>query len=232
MGYIQDMGEREIKPENKTVIFGPAGQLEAMVSGLFQTGSVHNIGIMCHPHPLYQGSMHNKVVTTTIRAWQQRAIATIRFNFRGVGESEGQYDHGVGECLDLQAVIDYAKAHYPNAALWLGGFSFGAFISLKVATSGVSPAGLISLAPALRFFNFLTLTLPECPWLVVQGTEDELVPKEEVTAWYDFLNKHKKTDLDWELLFIRESSHFFHGHLVELRAKIGVFMDRHLKLLD
>src|SRR5436189_4416294 len=91
------------------------------------------IGVVCHPHPLYQGTMHNKVVTTIAKAWQEMGMSTLRFNFRGVGLSEGEYGHGEGEQEDLKAVLNWILEQFPNAKICLGGFSFGAFIAAKVA---------------------------------------------------------------------------------------------------
>ena len=136
--------------EQKIFIPGPSGRLEAQVAGILPENQIprdvtpKTVGIICHPHPLYQGTMHNKVVTTLVRAWQSLGLATIRFNFRGVGESEGQYGDQIGEVEDLKAVIKWlAKQKAQNIdkdkqrtqafQLCLGGFSFGSLISAKVA---------------------------------------------------------------------------------------------------
>ena len=125
--------------EERIYIAGPEGKLEANVSGLGSPLQVFNIGIICHPHPLHQGTMHNKVVTTVTRTWQKLGLATVRFNFRGVGESEGHYGEGKGEIEDLKAVIVFAQQRHPEAKIWLAGFSFGAVISY---------AGRFQLLPA------------------------------------------------------------------------------------
>lgn len=211
--------------EQKIFIPGAVGKLEAMGFKVGPNEPSKAIGIICHPHPLYQGTMHNKVVTTVVRAWQQLGLGTLRFNFRGVGESEGQYDKGIGEIADLEAVLAFVQKVNPTARIWLAGFSFGAFISLQAA-SHLQPLceGLISIAPALPFFDFLKLKTPSCSWLVVQGEEDELVPKEEVKAWYETLVHQQPEKVHWQFVLLPKTDHFFHGSLVELKKKIEEFM--------
>jgi len=217
--------------EKKISINGPAGSLEAMVSGFDSKEPKANIGIVCHPHPLHQGSMHNKVVTTVIRIWQLCGLATVRFNFRGVGESQGLYGEGVGEVKDLEAVIAWVEREVPTAKLWLAGFSFGSVVSLKVASEKHSISGLISIAPIVEYFDFLQLHRPNCPWLLIHGEEDELVSIEEVRAWYQAFQKQWFRE-DWpnnfELVTLKGAPHLFHGHLTELGAAIQSFMESFL----
>lgn len=215
----------KFKKEQKIYIPGPAGYLEALASELAHFKAQPMIGIICHPHPLYQGTMHNKVVTTIMRAWQAVGLETIRFNFRGVGGSTGSYDKGVGEVLDLKAVLAFAKKKAPNARFWLAGFSFGALIALKaVALEPQLIAGLVSIAPALAFFEGVKLALPSCPWLVIQGEQDELVPQQEVRTWYQLFIQEKDPAWQWEFILLPGANHFFHGQLITLRQKIEQFM--------
>jgi len=135
------------RKEESMYLEGPVGRLEALISGIKETHDESVVGIICHPHPLYQGTMHNKVVTTVIRAWQQLGFSTVRFNFRGVEGSEGSYNEGIGEVEDLQAVFKWVKASMPNAKIWVGGFSFGAYIAAQFSAQHLI-AGLITVAPA------------------------------------------------------------------------------------
>src|ERR1700683_5127890 len=172
------------------MIDGPAGKLEALLeqplappqSADSQDAAPAAFGVICHPHPLYGGSMQNKVVYTIARACQERAMPTLRFNFRGVGASAGSYDEGRGETQDTLAVIAAGRARWPQAALTLAGFSFGAVVSLKAAAAA-APSRLISVAPAVARFGLESMARPACPWLIVQGDADEVVDAREVQAF-------------------------------------------------
>ena len=222
---------------SEQIIFinGPAGKLESKVSGFSNlTSEEHtNIGIMCHPHPLYQGTMDNKVVTTVIRAWQELGFASIRFNFRGVGQSEGEYGHGIGEKDDLKAILAWSlekTQKKQNIKIWLAGFSFGAAISAQLASEWpdmtlphLELAALLSLAPGLQFLHFRADKIPLCPWLIVHGEKDEVVNVEEVKSWFQDL-KEKRSKIGsnkrFDLVIFPETTHFFHGKLIALKELI------------
>jgi alpha/beta superfamily hydrolase len=206
-------------PEESLFIQGSCGNLEALIQGLEAPTASRNdhkpkpIAIICHPHPLYGGSFRNKVVHTLNKTFQELGIATIRFNFRGVGKSEGHYDAGVGEADDLKAVLNWAQRQYPNHPIWLAGFSFGAYIALKVAPEYLV-AQLILAAPPVKNFPVRQLALPDCPVIVVQGDADEVVPAQMVFDWANSLSP-KPT-----LIRFENASHFFHGRLNELRERL------------
>ncbi len=193
---------------------GPAGSLQAMLE-LPDAGAAPQpvIAIICHPLPTEGGSMNNKVVTMTARALRELGVTTLRFNFRGTGESEGAFDEGVGELADLQAVAAWLRAERPDALLWLAGFSFGAYVSIRAAAS-LEPAALISLAPPAGRWHFDCAT-PQMPWLVVQGDEDEIVDPHAVYDWLGELAPPQLT-----LVKMPGCSHFFHGKLVDLRGVV------------
>jgi alpha/beta superfamily hydrolase len=200
-------------PEQETTLFipGPAGHLEALVTPLKPDVTPRGaVAVICHPHPLHGGAMQNKVVTTLMRVFRDLGLHTVRFNFRGVGKSEGQYAEGVGETEDLLAVVNWVKTQYPNDQLWLAGFSFGAAISIRAA-SQLDVSQLVSIAPPVPRLDLLTVPVPHCPWVVVQGEQDEIVVPAEVFAWVDSLNPQPK------LIRIPNASHFFHGKLLILR---------------
>lgn len=212
-----------VQKEENLIIPGPEGQLEARI---FSNASAEQVfGIVCHPHPLYQGTMDNKVVTTLIRAFQSLGLSTLRFNFRGVGESEGTYGEGKGEVEDLKAIIQWILSEYPKASFWLAGFSFGAYVAAFVATqleNSLSLKGLISIAPAIRLFDFLSLTPPRCPWIIFQGDEDELVAIQDVQQWFEKYknNMNIRPVFPLELIIIPGASHFFHGQLINLKNRL------------
>lgn len=182
------------------------------------------IGIICHPHPLYQGSMDNKVVTTISRAFKEMGLIAIRFNFRGVGNSEGVYGNIAGEIEDLKAVISWVKNHFPNKKYGLAGFSFGSYISANLASikekntdQEENTEFLLSIAAPVQNFDFDSLPLPLSPWLIIHGDQDELTPLAQVQTWFDKIKERKK---DAQLIVIPGASHFFHGKLIELKTEI------------
>lgn len=188
---------------------GPAGLLEAVIEEPLSSER-KLLGIICHPHPLQEGTMNNKVVTTVARVFQRLDIVPIRFNFRGVGHSEGSYGQVIGELDDLRAVITWAKEHYPNYQILLAGFSFGSYIATKVATE-IDPVALITIAPPVHHNEFRSLPEIHFPWIVVQGEADEVVPPNEVFAWLE------TRAIQPSLISLPEVGHFFHGQLIILR---------------
>ena len=145
--------------------------------------AVPAVAVICHPHPQHQGTQLNKVVHTISRSMNELGVPAIRFNFRGVGASEGAYADGLGETEDVIAVAGWARNRFPQAELWLAGFSFGAAVAIRAAEQ-LKPARLISVAPpTARMANLLAGVRPDCPWLIVQGTADEVVAAEDVQNW-------------------------------------------------
>jgi uncharacterized protein len=192
---------------------GPAGALEVAVDR-GDAPALPAIAIVCHPLPTEGGSMHNKVVTMTARALRELGLDTVRFNFRGVGASAGSFDNGEGEGDDLRAVAAWVRAQRPDAALWLAGFSFGAYVSLRLAAE-LQPAVLVSIAPPVgRGWDFAGIVPPACPWLVVQGEADEIVDPQAVFDWANRLPDPP------ELVRMPDTSHFFHRKLMDLRGAI------------
>lgn len=191
---------------------GPAGVLEAVAHE--PEGSPRALyAVVCHPHPLHGGTMDNKVVYTLARALQVSGVATLRFNFRGVGASEGTYDEGAGETQDAAAAADWGAVRWPDRRLVLAGFSFGAYVALRLALARET-ARLITVAPPVGRFDFSGLHAPACPWLVVQGDADDVVDPGAVIDWVG--RQHPKP----ELLLVPGVGHFFHGHLGELRDAV------------
>ena len=193
---------------------GPAGTLELAVD--VPEGDVTPLPltvVLCHPLSTEGGSMHNKVVTMAARSLRELGATTVRFNFRGVGESSGTFDHGNGERGDLLAVAAWVREQRPQDDLWLAGFSFGAYVSLR-STAEIQPDALISIAPPVGRWEFEKIVLPTCPWLVIQGDEDEVVDPQAVYDWIDTLKQKP------ELVRMHGTSHFFHRKLVDLRGAL------------
>lgn len=161
--------------------------------------------------------MQNKVVHTLARACQDVGVASLRFNFRGVGASGGRHDDGEGESEDAAAIVDWARRERGCRLLWSLGFSFGAWVAFRLAT--LRETGLlVTVAPPVQRFDFARLAVPACPWLVLQGDRDELVNHEAVLGWTRTLEPAP------EVRILAGAEHFFHGRLTEMRALLGEWL--------
>ncbi len=195
----------------KLFIGGPSGPLEAILENL--SSAPKGIMIVCHPHPLHGGTMQNKVVHTLARTGQALGLATLRFNYRGVEKSAGEYAEGVGETEDLLAIIDWLDEQFPAIPIWLAGFSFGAYVAM-CASNRRHIEQLITVAPAVNLLRFEGIEQPNCPWLLLMGDADEIVPFETVLNWIDKLETAPET------VYFERTSHFFHGQLINLKNKL------------
>lgn len=196
-------------------IEGDAGRIELFVD--LPGTAPRAVAVCCHPHPLFGGALTNKVIHTVARRLASAGALTVRFNFRGVGASEGVHDQGRGELRDLLRVIDWARAQAAGAPLWLAGFSFGAWVALR-AQHRVAPAALITVAPPVGRWDFTEVIPPSCPWLLIQGSADELVDAERALDWA----RRLQPDAQVELLL--GADHFFHARLHEVADAIERFL--------
>ena len=192
---------------------GPAGKLETISDVAMPAGARRGVAVICHPQPQQGGTMHNKVVTMTERALRESGLDTVRFNFRGTGESAGVYDEGNGEGDDLAAVVAWVRTLRPHDAVWLGGFSFGGYVTLRNATRLRADA-LISIAPPIGMRPLDGHVVPTCPWLLIQGEADEVVDPQAVFAWIATLKQPP------ELVRMPNTGHFFHRRMMDLRGAI------------
>ena len=202
----------------KLFLDGPAGRLEAILES---PGDAPVIGavLVLHPHPEHGGTMHNKVAHTLARSFVRMGFAALRFNFRGTEGSDGVYDEGEGEQQDAQAALAWMRKKYPELPFWLSGFSFGAAISIRVATE-TAMDGLVTVAPAVYRFADGLDGQPQAPWLIVQGDADELVDVENTIEWVNGLEPGP------ELVVMMGAEHFFHGRLIDLREAVTEFVTR------
>lgn len=202
-------------------IDGPAGALEVIVSAP-KVETISGICVVCHPHPLYGGTMTNKVVWTLASAALKAGFVVARFNFRGVGHSEGTYDHAIGETEDALTIVAALQRIYPGVPLLLAGFSFGAYVSLKAATL-TQPAALISIAPPFgRYIDAAEPPpQPQCPWLAVHSVDDDVVAFSDTKAILDAYPAPP------EFVRFENAGHFFHGQLGELQAAVSAFLHHH-----
>jgi alpha/beta superfamily hydrolase len=188
---------------------GSAGPLQVIAEDPGTADSSY--AVVCHPHPLYGGTMDNKVVTTVARALQATGIPTLRFNFRGVGASAGEFDRGVGETADADAVAAWGARRWPGRTLVLAGFSFGGGVALRVAQRRETRQ-LITVAPAIEQFD-AAMPIPS-PWWIIQGDADDVVDPQSLIDWVNGLEPKPR------LVVMRGVGHFFHGHLHELRDAV------------
>lgn len=157
--------------------------------------------------------MTNKVVYTVARAFMELGMPVARFNFRGVGTSAGQYADGVGETEDALAVIRWMRQRFPERTLWLGGFSFGGAVAIRAAVQARADV-LVTVAPAVDRIAGTAVLLPTCPWLILQGEKDDLVPMAQTRAWVQTLAKPP------HVVELAGADHFFHARLTELRQQL------------
>jgi alpha/beta superfamily hydrolase len=200
-------------------IVGPAGRLEAIL--MTSDGPPVAAGVVCHAHPLRGGVMHFKVVFRAAKALQQHGVAVLRFNFRGVGRSEGTHDHGRGEQDDVRAAISELQRRFPGLPLVVGGFSFGASMALRVGCAEPAARALFALGLPMTMMTDLAF-LESCrqPRLFVQGERDEFGGAEIMRDLVGRLPEPRT------LVIIPGADHFFGGHLDELQAAVAAWAAR------
>lgn len=200
-------------PDNcERLIPGPAGDIELRVEPPDGEGPAP-VAVICHPHPVYGGTMSNKVVHILAAGFRELGAHSVRFNFRGVGRSAGEFDNGIGETDDLLAVVAWVQAHFPGSPLWLAGFSFGAWIALK-ATAQLQPERLLLVAPPVDMYDFNVIPEVSMPWMVIQGSGDEVVSAEAVAKWVAQRQPAPR------FVLLDSAGHFFHGQLNVLKESM------------
>jgi uncharacterized protein len=198
--------------ETPLFIDGPCGQLQAL---WLDTPDARGVALICHPNPVQGGTMLNKVVSTVQRTARDAGLATLRFNYRGVGTSAGSHDMASGEVDDAEAVARWLRAQYPELPLTLLGFSFGGFVAAalggRLEAQGVTLDKLFMLAPAVHRLNEENPPASHCPLVLIQPEDDEVIDPQTVYAWSAGLGRAH------ELLKVAECGHFFHGKLTDLK---------------
>jgi uncharacterized protein len=196
---------------------GPSGQIEVRLELPDDEASPRVFGVSCHPHSLKGGTMDNKVTHTLARAMVESGAPAFRFNFRGVGASAGSFDQGRGEVDDLATIVAEGRRRFPGAALWLGGFSFGAFVALKTAARA-APEKLIAIAPPVVGYELGEVDAPDCDWMLAQGDADDVVSPDAVLDWAARQTRKPR------LHVLSGAGHFFHGRLHELKPLLLDFL--------
>ncbi|HSY06976.1 MAG TPA: alpha/beta fold hydrolase [Steroidobacteraceae bacterium] len=198
------------------MLAGPAGDLETLIETP-HAAATQAFGVICHPHPLFSGTLQNKVVHTLARSFQELGAPTLRFNFRGVGASAGRYADGVGETEDALAVVAAGRARWPGASVWLAGFSFGGAVAFRAAARAGARL-LVTVAPGVTLVDTAGVEVPDCPWLIVQGDADDVVEPRSVLDWAQALRPAPVVKS------MPGVGHFFHGRLRELQTLVVDFV--------
>jgi alpha/beta superfamily hydrolase len=197
---------------------GPAGRLEAL---LWTVPGEHPplAAVVCHPHPLFGGTMHNKVVYQAAKALHRRGIPVLRFNFRGAGQSEGVHDRGIGEQGDVRAALDYLAAEFAHIPILQAGFSFGSLVGLRVGCADQRVSDLIGLGIPVDHSDLTYLRSCAKPKLIIQGGNDQFGSRANVEALFATLAEPKR------LVIVEGADHFFAGQLEKVRGAIDAWLD-------
>lgn len=212
------------------VIFnGPAGRLEGRYQPAKQRGAP--IAIVLHPHPQFGGTMNNQIVYNLFYLFVKRGFSVLRFNFRGVGRSQGMFDHGQGELSDAASALDWAQSINPEArACWIAGFSFGAWIGMQLLMRRPEVEGFISIAPPANLYDFSFLAPCPSSGLILHGDKDAVVPLKDVQTLIDKLKTQKGIVIEQSI--IPGGNHFFDTHIDEVVGRCGTYLDKRLGLSD
>lgn len=209
------------------VIFnGPEGRLE----GRYQHAKRDDapVALILHPHPQHGGTMNNKVVYSLYHAFSRRGFSTLRFNFRGVGRSQGAFDSGLGELSDAAAALDWMQGHNPNATgCWIAGFSFGAWIAMQLMMRRPEINGFIAIAPPASIHDFSFLAPCPASGLMVHGDSDDIIPEDSVAKLADKLGKQKNITIDYNV--VKGCDHFFRDHLETMEKHVEKYLDANLQ---
>ena len=212
------------------VIFtGPAGRIE----GRFQPSKEKNgpIAIILHPHPQFGGTMNNAITYQLFYMFAKRGFAVLRFNFRGVGRSQGEFDHGEGELSDAASALDWVQTIHPDArACWVAGFSFGSWIGMQLLMRRPEIEGFISIAPQANLYDFSFLAPCPSSGLIVHGDQDKVAPPKDVQTLVDKLKTQKGIIVEQTIM--PGANHFFEGQVEPLIDICGNYVDKRLAMIN
>ena len=204
------------------VIFnGPEGRIE----GRYHKSEVKGApaALILHPHPLYGGTMNNKVVYSLYNAFKKNNFSVLRINFRGVGRSQGKFDNGVGELTDAATALDWLQAQNPDTSnFWISGFSFGAWIAMQLMMRRPEIQAFSVVAPPVNKFDFSFLSPCPVHGIVVQGEKDSIVSEVAVSEFAERISKQKNTDIDYKIIF--GADHFFRDKNEELVEVVSSYI--------
>ncbi len=207
----------------EVIINGPEGRLEGRYYPAKEPNSP--IALLLHPHPQHGGTMNNKVVYQLYQMFVRRGFATLRFNFRGVGRSQGSFDRGEGELSDAASALDWLQTQNRDAPMcWIGGFSFGAWIGMQLLMRRPEITGFLSVSPPANMYDFSFLAPCPASGLITHGDKDDIVTQDSVTELIAKLAKQKDVIIDFQVL--KGATHFYNEHLGELEQTVTDYLDR------
>jgi hypothetical protein len=218
--FLKDLA---VMPE--VLINGPEGRIQ----GRYMHGKAENapMALVLHPHPEQGGTMNNKVVYSIYQSFVSRGFSTLRFNFRGVGRSQGKYDGGEGELSDAASALDWLQMYNPNAPFcWVGGFSFGSWISMQLLMRRPEIVGFLSVAPPASDYDFTFLAPCPSSGLMLQGDNDENIPPDSVKKLVEKLSAQRAIEIQYTL--VPGANHFFAGKIDEMMLVIDDYLDAQL----
>lgn len=208
------------------VIFnGPAGRLE----GRYQPSKEKSapIAIILHPHPQFGGTMNNQVVYQLFYMFQKRGFTTLRFNFRGIGRSQGEFDHGAGELSDAASALDWVQSLHPDSkSCWVAGYSFGAWIGMQLLMRRPEIEGFMSIAPQPNIYDFSFLAPCPSSGLIINGDSDKVAPEKDVNGLVEKLKTQKGILITHKI--VSGANHFFNGQVETLLGECEDYLDRRL----
>ena len=212
------------------IIFaGPAGRLEGRYQPPRETGAP--IALILHPHPQFGGTMNNKATYELYNIFKDRGFGVLRFNFRGVGRSQGEFEQGLGELSDAATALDYLQAQNPGAkSVWVAGYSFGSWIGMQLLMRRPEIVGFISAAPNANVYDFSFLAPCPSSGLVIHGTADRICPVDDARKMVERTRTQKGRTVTFDT--IEGADHFFEDHMDEFVAKIGGYIDARFEAND
>ena len=210
----------------EVILTGAAGRIE----GRYSAGkdSSAPIALILHPHPKVGGHMNNPVVAQLFHLFMKRGFSVLRFNFRGVGRSQGTFDAGVGELADAASALDWLQSINPNAVdCWVAGFSFGAWIAMQLLMRRPELTGFISVSPPANMYDFTFLAPCPSSGLIVHGKADQVVPEADIQKLVDKLASQRGITVDHAK--VDAANHFYDNRLEELGKAVEAYLDKRLK---
>jgi hypothetical protein len=209
----------------EVILTGAAGRIE----GRYAPGKKENapIALILHPHPKAGGHMNNPVAVQLYHLFMKRGFATLRFNFRGVGRSQGEFDSGLGELADAASALDWLQANNPQATqTWVAGYQFGAYIGMQLLMRRPETDGFISVSPPTNMYDFSFLAPCPASGLILHGSADTIVPSNEVERVVAKLRTQKGIVIDYDL--VPGANHFWSEHLGDVEKHVGDYLDKRL----
>jgi len=210
----------------EVILTGASGRIEARYS----PGKRDNapIALILHPHPKAGGHMNNPVAVQLFHLFMKRGFATLRFNFRGVGRSQGEFDSGIGELADAATALDWLQANNPAASqTWVAGYQFGAYIGMQLLMRRPETDGFISVSPPTNMYDFSFLAPCPASGLILHGSADTIVPPNEVERVVAKLRTQKGIVIDYEV--VEGANHFWQDRITDVEQHVGSYLDKRLE---